>query len=169
MHLRFMHYPVYKLYFSKVLLLLRVGKKIDGYRKHDLQTKWYRAGSRPWRLSEMEELGRSRRGVGSRWACTESHQSGIRSQPHPRRTWASHHPSLGLCFLIYKLKKWASSIKKYRFLGFVLPPESHTMWVRGTGICILISSLGESNALWGPGPIFGNCGQCAYKGSDLQW
>lgn len=43
MHLRFMHYPAYKLYSSKVLLLLRVEKKIDGYRKHDLQTKWYRA------------------------------------------------------------------------------------------------------------------------------
>lgn len=77
-------------------------------------------GSWPWRLSEMEDLGKSWWGAGSRWACTEHHQSGIRSQPHPRRAWASHHPSLGLCFLIYKLKKWASSIKKIQILGLCL-------------------------------------------------
>lgn len=44
MHLRFMHYPVYKLHFSRVLLLLREREKnTDGYRKCDLQTKWYTA------------------------------------------------------------------------------------------------------------------------------
>lgn len=42
MHLRFMRYPVYKLHFSRVLSLLREwGKNTDGYRKCDLQTKWY--------------------------------------------------------------------------------------------------------------------------------
>lgn len=60
MHLRFTRYPLYKLHFSRVLLLLREwGKNTDGYRKCDLQTKWYRARFSTLETMRMGDLGKS--------------------------------------------------------------------------------------------------------------